>query len=432
MSTEPSPSPDTEPIWFAGFDWGSEKHRVSLFARDGTLIGRRDVDHSARAYAELGDWLLRTTQAQPAAIAVAIETTHGPAVDALIDRGFRTFAINPKQLDRFRDRYSAAGAKDDTRDSDTLGRSLRTDRPAFRELSPDHPLIVQLRETTRLASELTRDRVRLTSRMREQLWRYYPQMLDLADDPAEAWLLELWQLAPTPAKGARLHKETIARILKAHRIRRIDAEQVRAILRQPPLPAGPGATEAAVGHIRSLVPRIRLHNQQIKAAHAEIDALCVALAGPPVVEPGKSAPGQSPEQRDVAILNSVPGIGRIVLATLLTEAAEPLRRRDYHALRALAGQAPVTKRSGKSCFVQRRLACNKRLANAMYHWGMIALVREPRSKQRYAALRARGCSHGRALRSVVDRLLNLVCTLLQRQVLFDPNHAPTTKQAAAG
>ena len=201
-------------------------------------------------------------------------------------------------------------------------------------------------------------------------------------------------------------------------------------MKQPPLPAGPGVTEAAAGHIRSLVPRIRLLNQQIKAAHAELDKLCTQLAGPQVIEPGQTVPGQTTEQRDVAILRSVPGIGRIVLSTLLGEANELVRRRDYHALRALGGQAPVTKRSGKSCFVQRRLACNKRLANATYQWGLIALVRDPRSNQRYAALRARGCTHGRAVRTVVDRLLKLLCTLLERQVLFDPNHASTTKEAS--
>jgi transposase len=430
MTTVHPTASNDEPAWFVGFDWGSEKHRIALFDRTGNLIGRRDVAHSAAAYAELGDWLLRTTQASPAAIAVAIETTHGPVVDALIDRGFRVYAINPKQLDRFRDRYSVAGAKDDTRDADTLGRSLRTDPEAFRALSPDNPLIVQLREASRTAAELTRDLGRLTNQLRDLLWRYYPQMLALDDNLAAPWLLELWQHAPTPAKGARLHKETIARILKTHRIRRLDADQVRTVLREPPLPSAPGVTEAATGHIRLLLPRIRLLNSQIKAVHTEIDALCQQLAGPQTIEPGESVPGQSIEQRDVAILHSVPGVGRIVGATLLAEASEPLRRRDYHAIRTLAGQAPVTKRSGKSCFVQRRLACNKRLANAMYHWARVAVMCDPRSKQRYAALRARGCSHGRTLRSVADRLLKLLCTLLQRQVSFDPNH--NAKQAAAG
>ena len=82
----------------------------------------------------------------------------------------------------------------------------------------------------------------------------------------------------------------------------------------------------------------------------------------------------------------------------------------------------MTRRSGKSCIVLRRLACNKRLERALYHWARVAARCDPASRQRYAALRQRGHSHGRALRTVGDRLLLLACTLLQRQVLFDPNY----------
>jgi transposase len=432
MTTEPRPpEPALEPAWFVGFDWGSQQHRVALFDHAGKLLDRRSVAHDAEAYGACADWLLRTTGAEPAAIAVAIETTHGPAVDALIDRGFRVFSVNPKQLDRFRDRYSLAGAKDDTRDADTLGRSLRTDPDAFRQLSPDNPLIVQLREASRIATSLTKDRGRITSQLHDLLWRYYPQILQLADDVGDAWILALWQQAPTPQKAARLHKQTIARILKEHRIRRLDTDAVRSILHQPPLPSAPGVVDAAVSHIRLLLPRLRLLNAQIKQNNAAIDALTAQLAGPGGIEPGQSVPGQSTEQRDVTILHSVPGIGRIVGATLLAEASAPLRRRDYHALRCLTGQAPVTKQSGKTRFVQRRLACNRRLAQAMYGWGRVAITCDAASKQRYAALRARGCSHGRALRSVVDRLLKLLCTLLTRQVPFDPAYRSTAMQTAA-
>src|SRR5204863_9464647 len=48
---------------------------------------------------------------------------------------------NPKQLDRFRDRFTVAGAKDDRRDAHVLADSLRTDRHAFRRLSNDEPVI---------------------------------------------------------------------------------------------------------------------------------------------------------------------------------------------------------------------------------------------------------------------------------------------------
>ena len=70
---------------------------------------------------------------------------------------------------------------------------------------------------------LQRERSRLANRVREQLWRYYPQMLELADDLAAEWFLDLWHQAPTPAKAARLRETTVERVLKAHRIRRWQA-----------------------------------------------------------------------------------------------------------------------------------------------------------------------------------------------------------------
>ena len=114
----------------------------------------------------------------------------------------------------------------------------------------------------------------------------------------------------------------------------------------------------------------------------------------------ENAKGQLDEQRDVTILRSLPGVGRIVLATLLAEATDALRRRDYHALRSLSGVAPVTKRSGKSKIVLMRQAAHVRLRNAVYHWARTAVQHDQRSRVKYAALRARGHGHGRALRSI--------------------------------
>ena len=91
--------------WFAGVDWGSEKHQVCLLDARGATVGEREFPHSGEGLAELGDWLLSMASAA-STVAVAIEVPHGPVVDALIDRGFVVYAINPKQLDRLRDRFS--------------------------------------------------------------------------------------------------------------------------------------------------------------------------------------------------------------------------------------------------------------------------------------------------------------------------------------
>jgi hypothetical protein len=51
----------------------------------------------------------------------------------------------------------------------------------FRKLTVSEPLIVELREWSRIDEELKVERVRLANRLRDQLWRYYPQMLELGD-----------------------------------------------------------------------------------------------------------------------------------------------------------------------------------------------------------------------------------------------------------
>ena len=410
--------------WFVGIDWATQSHRVCLLDVEGQHVNERDFAHDGAGLTELRDWLLEETKAAPGQIGAAIETPHGPVVEMLLDHSFQVFAINPKQLDRFRDRFTVAGAKDDSRDARVLGSALRTDRQAFRRLVIDDPVMIELREWSRMADELQQERTRLANRVRQQLCRYYPQPIELTDDVADDWFLALWQQVPTPATAAKVSEKTISRLLKDHRIRRLDAATVLQTLRKTPLFVAPGTTEAACAHIRSLAARLRLVNQQIKEAHRALDGLCAKL------EARESPSGQNCEQRDVTILRSWPGIGRIVLATLLTEATEPLRERDYHALRALAGTAPVTRRSGKQCFVTRRLACNKRLQNAVHHWSRVAIQHDAAARRRYDALRRRGHGHGRALRSVGDRLLYALCTTLKRQTPYDPNCQ--TAQVTAG
>ena len=202
--------------WFAGIDWGSEKHQVCLLDAAGKLVGERDFRHSGAGLAALCDWLV-SAAGEPGAVAVAIEVPHGPVVDALLDRGFAVHAINPKQLERLRDRASIAGAKDDRRDARIAAGGLRTDPHLFRPVEAGDAAVIALREWSRLAEELQHERVRLGNRIRQQLWRYYPQLLELSDDVTAEWILDLWTLAPTPTKAARLRATTLARLLQRHR-----------------------------------------------------------------------------------------------------------------------------------------------------------------------------------------------------------------------
>lgn len=416
---------EEERNWFVGVDWASEMHQVRLSDAKGRKVGEKTFPHGGAGLAEMAAWIVSLTKTSADQVFVAIEVPHGPVVESLMERGFRVHSINPKQLDRFRDRFSPAGAKDDSRDAEALADALRTDPRCFRPLVPLDPAIIELREWSRMAEDLRDERNRLGNRVRDQLWRYYPQILELTDDVAADWFLDLWKLVPTPDKAAQIRKDTMARFLKRHRIRRLDVAQLLDRLRQPAIRVAPGTTEAAIAHVKGISKRLELVNRQLAEAEHQLDRLTERLAEP---TGGQEAdePGQIQGQRDVTILRSLPGVGRIVLATLLAEAWNALQRRDYHALRCLCGVAPVTKRSGKSKIVQRRQAAHNRLANAVYHWARVAVQHDPKSRAKYSALRQRGHGHARALRSVADRLLAVACAMLTNHQLFDPARATVT------
>lgn len=237
---------ESEPTLFVGVDWASTEHQVCVLGPDGPI--QKAFAHEAEALGAMVDWLCSQAPT-PQLVAVGIETPHGPVMEALMDRGVAVFSVNPKQLDRFRDRFSPAGAKDDRRDALVLASSLKTDRHCFRQLESLDPLVVELREWSRMADELKEERTRLTNRIRQQLWRYYPQALELGDDVGAEWFLDLLEIAPTPQAARRLTEKRIGRILSSHRIRRLSAGDVLMALRRPALTVAAGTVDAASAHI---------------------------------------------------------------------------------------------------------------------------------------------------------------------------------------
>lgn len=406
--------PSIEYAFYVGLDWGSEQHQICVLDPARQVVGERTVEHSGPGLAALADWLGALAPDHPERIAVALEVPRGALVDTLLSRGLHLFAINPKQLDRFRDRHSVAGAKDDRRDAFVAADALRTDRWAFRRLEPDQPLIIQLRELTRLDQDLQQELTRGANRLRDQLLRYYPTLLRLAPAADEPWLWALLAMAPTPAAGAQLPRARIGRLLQRHHIRRHTPEAVLAALRAPAVWLTPGTVEAAAQHVTLLLPRLQLVHAQRAHCAAEIDRLLAA------VSPEAPAPGPPREHRDVEILRSLPGVGRLVAATMLAEAAPLLAARAYHGLRAHAGIAPVTKQSGKHRGVQMRYGCNHWLQQAVYHWARVSAQCDAHSRAHYTALRRQGHSHPRALRGVADRLLALLVAMLKSGTLYDP------------
>ena len=186
-----------------------------------------------------------------------------------------------------------------------------------------------------------------------------------------------------------------------------------------------------------MIARVRLVQEQQHACEQALATVLSALratetppppaGGSPGAEsrnaPATTAPG------DVAILESLPGVGLVVTSSFIADAMALLRLRDYASLRAVTGVAPVRRQTGKNKrgMISMRYACNLRLRNACYHFARVSTQVDAAARHYYATLRARGHSHGRALRSVADRWLRILISMLTHRTLYDP-----TRFAVAG
>ena len=110
-----------------GVDWAESEHAACLLDSAGAVLRRLKVPHTVaglrRLVVAIGE-----REPQASAVLVAIERPDGLLVEALLEAGYTLYALNPKAVERYRDRTSSAGAKTDPADAELLARILITDR----------------------------------------------------------------------------------------------------------------------------------------------------------------------------------------------------------------------------------------------------------------------------------------------------------------
>jgi transposase len=397
---------------FVGIDLGRWLHAAKVINSNGEFLAKRGFDHSYEGLAETVDWLLKFAQQDAARIAVGIEVPHGSVVETLLQRGIAVFAINPKQLDRFRDRYAVSGAKDDPRDAFVLADTLRTDRHRFQRLRIQPPEIIALKQFLSARDQLIKHHVALSSQIRDLLVRCWPHLLVLAprNRALDSFFCELLEIFFNYDRTLGLQPQSIQDLLKKCHIRRVKTDQILETLQKPPLLVAPGTIEATSIHIRLLVQQLLLVWRQRRDSDQYLERWFKQIQPTSELE----------NPTDAAILASLPGVGSFVLASVLAHAHDAIRLRNLVALRSLGGIAPVTKQSGKRRHVLMRRARSQPLNYALHHWAHMAVLRDPHFELHYHSLRAKGHRHARALRGVMDRILAIAVAMLRDRTLYDP------------
>ena len=154
-----------EPMhYYLGVDWADQTHAVWVVDERGTKITARPVPHTAEGLSgwgrELDEW-----RAQGLELWAAIERPEGRVVDFLLDHGVVVYPVNPKALDRARDRFRQSAAKSDPFDARVLADFLRTDHPRLRALQPSSDAAQELKLLTEDCQRQIRQQTRLVNQL---------------------------------------------------------------------------------------------------------------------------------------------------------------------------------------------------------------------------------------------------------------------------
>jgi len=270
---------DTNFAFFVGVDWGATSHQKCVLDAAGQPAAKFSATHGGDGLRGLCQRLLALAPAA-SAIAVAIESPSSPATEPLLQAGLAVFSLNPKQLDRFRDRYFPAGSKkDDRRDAFVLATSLRTDPPCFRRLQIEDPRLGELRALSRMHQTFKLDLVAYCNRLRDHLVAAWPELLSLCPAANEAWLWRLLEFAPSAPQGARLSLARLRSLLTRHRIRRFSPEELQRLLRQPALPLPASSFQRSAVQVQALLPVLLSLDAQQRQTMAMLENLLGQLAG---------------------------------------------------------------------------------------------------------------------------------------------------------
>ena len=363
---------------YAGVDWAAEKHDVIV----------QD---------EAGEELLAATFAHD---------EDGLLVERLLDAGLRLLPLHPNQVAATRARFRAAGGKSDRFDAFVLCELARTDNHRFRVLEPDTDQTKALRALTRAREDLVGARVALCNQLRAELERFWPGPIGLFKDLDSPISLAFLAKYPSPRDARGLGEKRLEAFLARQRYSgHKPAGELLAKLRSAPEGrAGEEEMSARCQVVLALVATLTPLVQQIRQLDRQIAAAVRA----------------HPDGEIFLSLFKSPD-STLTAATMLAEIGDcRTRYPSRDALAGDAGQAAVAIESGKrkaACF---RWACNKRLRSAFCTLSDTTRHWHPWAADRYAAARASGHDHQRAIRTLGRAWCRIVWRCWQDRTPYDP------------
>lgn len=269
---------------------------------------------------------------------------------------------------------------------------------------PDDELTRRIGLLSEQRRTLVNDRNRIVLRLQSLLKLYFPQALTLCgstlyrDQPLK--LLKRW---PSLGDLQQAHPKTLRAFLKDHGVSNKDQqtawiETVRAAV---PLTSDRAVIEPHSMMVQTLAQQIAELN---KAIEAYDKALAQAVA----------------EHPDNEIFRSLPGAGDALVPRMISAFGTDRDRYDSAAsMQCKSGIAPVTKASGQSKVVQKRISCSKFLRQTFHEFANCSRQRSAWAKAFYDMKRKQGAKHQAAVRALAYKWIRIIYRLWQAGQHYD-------------
>jgi len=388
---------------FIGLDWADQTHVVTLQEAGGDR--RREnftLDQTPEA---LQTWIHQVRirfGGRP--VAIAVEQVRGALIYALMHVEFlHIYPVNPQTLAKMRQAFYPSGAKDDPRDADLLLEVLLTHRQHLRVWVPDDVLTRSIQLLTEGRRHLVDERTALTNQLTAALKTYFPQALDWFGDMHTARACAFLHRWPSLQQLKRATSSSIRKFYQSQGYRGHDKlEQLLGNIKQAQPLTEDGAVllastmmvQALVTQIPSLTESIERYDQQIASRFAQHD--------------------------DSTLFGSFPGAGPALSPRLLAAFGSDRNRFEFAAeMQQLSGIAPVTEKSGKSCWIHWRLACSKFLRQTFHEFAGQSILGSDWARAYYDQQRQRGKSHHAALRALAFKWIRIIFRCWKNRTLYD-------------
>lgn len=305
--------------------------------------------------------------------------------------------------------YTGEG-KTDVKDAYVIAETLRIRRD-LAVIDRDTDLVRDLAVLTGHRTDLIADRVRMINRLRDLMTSVFPSLEREFDYSACKGALVLLTGYASPDRIRRLGQTRLAAWLRRRKVRDYAGVAARAVdAAKAQLSVLPGQ-DLAASIIAELATSILALDVRLKGLDAQIE----------------EAFEQHPQ---AAIIQSMPGFGPFLGASLLVGASDLRAFPSAGHLAAAAGLVPVPNDSGRRTGnLHRPQRYSRPLRHVFYLSAQTSMMRAGPNRDYYLKKRAHGASHSQAVIALARRRIDVLWALLRDNRTWTAA-PPATPQAA--